>query len=143
MNAQDWNGWPNTVGKKVVLALAASSERTGVVMDTSDRSYFGSGSVANTAKISDEFRADSVSARANINGSHPLWMMLDTGSSVTVFDETVSKMLGIRFLGEGNVDGPGQGSAQKLAFANHGLHPCRRGPSRTIGFLRYNPYPCH
>jgi hypothetical protein len=151
MNAQDWNGWPNTVGKKVVLALAASSERTGVVMDTSDRNYFGSGSVANTAKISEMSSApipfqlaDSlIYIQANINGSHPLWMMLDTGSSVTVFDETVSKMLGIRFLGEGNVDGPGQGSAQKLAFANHGLHPCRRGRSRTIGFLRYNPYPWH
>jgi hypothetical protein len=57
--------------------------------------------------------------QASINGSQPLWMMLDTGSSVTVFDESVSKMLGIRFLVEGNVDGPGQGSSQKLAFANH------------------------
>src|SRR5260370_17055494 len=57
--------------------------------------------------------------QASINGSMPLWMMLDTGASVTVFDESVSKMLGIRFPGEGNVDGPGQGSTQKWAFANH------------------------
>src|SRR5260370_26093818 len=53
------------------------------------------------------------------NGSQPLWMMLDTGSSVTVFDEPVSKTLGIRFLGEGNAYVPGQGSSQKLAFASH------------------------
>ena len=127
MNAQDGNGWPNMVGKKVVLALAASNERTGVVMDTSDRNYFGRGSVASTAKISEMSSAPTpfqltdslIYIQASINGSHPLWMMLDTGSSVTVFDETVSKMLGIPFLDEGNVDGPGQGSVQKLAFANH------------------------
>jgi hypothetical protein len=127
MNVQDGNGWPNMVGKKVVLALAASNERTGVVMDTADWNYFGRGSVASTAKISKMSSApipfqltDSlIYIQASINGSHPLWMMLDTGSSVTVFDETVSKMLGIPFLDEGNVDGPGQGSVQKLAFASH------------------------
>jgi hypothetical protein len=127
MNGQGGNGWPNMVGKKVVLALAASNERTGVVMDTSDRNYFGRGSVASTAKISEMSSAPTpfqltdslIYIQASINGSHPLWMMLDTGSSVTVFDETVSKMLGIPFLDEGNVDGPGQGSVQKLAFANH------------------------
>jgi hypothetical protein len=57
--------------------------------------------------------------QASLNGSQPLWMMLDTGSSVTVFDEPVSKTLGIRFLGEGNAYGPGQGSSQKLTFASH------------------------
>ena len=57
--------------------------------------------------------------QASLNGSQPLWMMLDTGSSVTVFDEPVSKTLGIRFPGEGNAYGPGQGSSQKLAFASH------------------------
>jgi len=57
--------------------------------------------------------------QASLNGSQPLWMILDTGSSVTVFDESVSKTLGLRFNGERNVYGPGQGSAQKLAFASH------------------------
>jgi hypothetical protein len=57
--------------------------------------------------------------QASLNGSQPLWMMLDTGSSVTVFDESVSKTLGLQFPGEGNAYGPGQGSAQKLAFASH------------------------
>jgi hypothetical protein len=127
MNAQAATVWPKMAGKQVVLALAASNERTAVVMDTSNGDSFRRGSVASTAKISElssapiPFQlADSlIYIQASINGSHLLWMMLDTGSSVTVFDETVSKMLGIRFLGEGNVDGPGQGSVEKLAFANH------------------------
>ena len=129
MSAEDGIGWPNMVGKNVVSALAASSERLGVVTDTSDRNDFGRGSVASTsaARVSEMNSApipfqltDSlIYIQASVNRSHLLWMMLDTGSSVTVFDETVSKMLGIRFLGQGNVDGPGQGSAQKLTFANH------------------------
>jgi len=57
--------------------------------------------------------------QASLNGSQPLWMILDTGSSVTVFDESVSKTLGLRFNDERNVYGPGPGSAQKLAFASH------------------------
>jgi hypothetical protein len=127
MSAQDGIGWPNMVGKNVVSALAASSERLGVVTDTIDRNDFGRRSVASTARVSEISSApipfqltDSlIYIQASVNRSHLLWMMLDTGSSVTVFDETVSKMLGIRFLGQGNVDGPGQGSAQKLSFANH------------------------
>ena len=129
MSAQDGIGWPNMVGKNVVSALAASSDRLGVVTHTSDRNDFGRGSVASTsaagasemssAPIPFQLADSLIYIQASVNGSHPLWMMLDTGSSVTVFDETVSKMLGIRFLGQGNVDGPGQGSAQKLTFANH------------------------
>ncbi len=126
INVQDRNGWPNRVGTKVVLALA-SSERTRVAMDTSDRSSFVRGPVASTAKISEmdsgpiPFQlADSlIYIQASLNGSQPLWMMLDTSSSVTVFDESVSKTLGVPFLGEGNAYGPGEGSAQKLAFASH------------------------
>src|SRR5260370_40929586 len=38
MSAQDGIGWPNMVGKNVVSALAASSERLGVVTDTDRKS---------------------------------------------------------------------------------------------------------
>jgi Aspartyl protease len=125
-NAQDGNGWTNMDGTKVVLALA-SSERTGIAIDTNDSSSFRRGPVASTAKISEmdsapiPFQlADSlIYIQASINGSHPLWMMLDTGSSVTVFDESVLRMLGIRSFGQANVDGPGQGSTQTWAFAKH------------------------
>ncbi len=125
-NAQDGNGWTNMDGTKVVLALA-SGERTGIAIDTNDSSSFRRGPVASTAKISEmdsapiPFQlADSlIYIQASINGSHPLWMMLDTGSSVTVFDESVLRMLGIRSFGQANVDGPGQGSTQTWAFAKH------------------------
>src|SRR5260370_8511454 len=114
MSEEDGIGWPNMVGENVVLALAAWSERLGVVTDTSDRNDFGRGSVASTstARVSEMSSApipfqltDSlIYIQASVNRSHLLWMMLDTGSSVTVFAETVSKMLGIRFLGQRNIN---------------------------------------
>lgn len=64
--------------------------------------------------------ADSlIYVQASLNGSQPLWVILDTGSSFTVIDESVLMLLGVQFLGEGNAYGPGQGSAQKFAFASH------------------------
>ena len=150
INAQSANGWPVVTGKKVVLALAAASERPEALIDANNSKCLGGGSQTITSEAqlqihiaSDHSAAseviphshsisDTISApiyfqladsliyiQASLNGSQPLWMMLDTGSSVTVFDEPVSRTLGIRFLGEGNAYGPGQGSAQKLAFANH------------------------
>lgn len=57
--------------------------------------------------------------QASLNGSSPLWVILDTGSSYTVIDASVSKMLGLDLLGEGVAYGPGQGATQKFAFAGH------------------------
>lgn len=57
--------------------------------------------------------------QASLNGSSPLSVILDTGSSYTVIDESVSKMLGLDFRGEGTAYGPGQGSKQEFAFAGH------------------------
>ena len=132
ISAQNTNGRP--VGtSNVVLALPASG-RTEARLGTNSRMCLANGSGPITseaiphshslldtgaAPIHFELADSLIFMQASINGSHPLWMMLDTGSSVTVFDESVSKMLGIRFLVEGNVDGPGQGSSQKLAFASH------------------------
>ena len=150
INAQNANGWQVVTGKKVVLALAAASERPEAMIDANNSKCSGDGSqtipseaqlqiniasdhspasegILHSHSISDTISApiyfqlaDSlIYMQASLNGSQPLWMMLDTGSSVTVFDEPVSKTLGIRFLGEGNAYGPGQGSSQKLAFASH------------------------
>src|SRR5258708_27504125 len=80
---------------------------------------FRSVSDASSAPIHFQLADSLIYMHASLNGSRPLWMMLDTGSSVTVFDESVSKTPGLRFLGEGNAYGPGQGSAQKLTFASH------------------------
>lgn len=57
--------------------------------------------------------------QASLNGSSPLWVILDTGSSYTVIDAAVSKMLGLDFRGEGIAYGPGQGSAQEFTFVGH------------------------
>jgi Aspartyl protease len=132
IGAQNTNDRP--IGThNVVLALPASAG-TEALVDTKSSECFANGSSPITSEamphshaLSDaesmaihfELADSLIFMQASINGSHPLWMMLDTGSSVTVFDESVSKMLGIRFLVGGNVDGPGQGSSQKLAFANH------------------------
>ena len=96
--------------RQLAVRVFGGAETTGAVHSASD---------AGSAPIHFELADSLIYMQASINGSMPLWMMLDTGASVTVFDESVSKMLGIRFLGEGNVDGPGQGSTQKWAYANH------------------------
>lgn len=57
--------------------------------------------------------------QASLNGSSPLWVILDTGSSYTVIDASVSKMLSLDFQREGIAYGPGQGSTQAFAFAAH------------------------
>ena len=57
--------------------------------------------------------------QASLNGSSPLWVILDTGSSYTVIDASVSKMLGLDFRGGGIAYGPGQGSTQEFTFADH------------------------
>jgi hypothetical protein len=132
ISSQHANSWPVVISN-VVSALPASGS-TEAEIDTNSRKCLANGSWPITSEamphshsLSDtgaspihfELADSLIYMQASINGSHPLWMMLDTGSSVTVFDETVSKMLGIQFLERGNVYGPGQGSAQKLAFADH------------------------
>jgi hypothetical protein len=146
INAQSANGRPIVTRKEAVLALPHGSGTTEALIDAngskcsetitsepnmqihiaSDHSgasetFPRSHSISNTISAPIYFQlADSlIYMQASLNGSPPLWMMLDTGSSVTVFDEPVSKTLGMRFLGEGDAYGPGQGSAQKLAFTNH------------------------
>jgi hypothetical protein len=74
---------------------------------------------ASSAPIHFQLADGLIYVQAGLNGSMPLWMMLDTGSSVTVFDESISRTLGVLFVGEGNAYGPGQGSAQMLKFASH------------------------
>lgn len=149
INAQDANGWPVLIRKKVVLAVPPGSGKTQALtgMSISERldsrapavtsevlaqckrsldSFAAANAIVALQSISDSTAAihfqltdNLIYMQASLNGSQPLWMMLDTGSSVTVFDESVSKNLGIRFPGKGNAYGPGQGSAQKLAFASH------------------------
>ncbi len=98
------------VQHEVTLRAFGGAEATGAPHSASD---------ASCAPIHFQLAGGLIYLQAGLNGSMPLWMMLDTGSSVTVFDESVSRTLGILFIGEGNAYGPGQGSAQMLKFASH------------------------
>jgi hypothetical protein len=112
-----------------LLPFSVRAEETSEVLaqcDTSLHSLAAANAIAALHSTSDSSTpihfqlADSlIYIQASLNGSPPLWVILDTGSSFTVIDESVLKMLGLQFLGEGNAYGPGQGSAQKFAFANH------------------------
>jgi hypothetical protein len=125
--AQRRNGRPTVIGKEVVSALPADHESSGSVLQASDRNRLVSTPVmsaerpsgANSMPISFQLEDSLIYVQASLNGSAPLWMMLDTGSSLTVFDESVSRTLGAQLVGEGNAYGPGQGSAQKLSYSKH------------------------
>jgi Aspartyl protease len=114
---------PECLGDSSKRIMAEAKAQTQVASQYSADSQVipFSGSIGDVRSTSIHFQlTDSlIFMQASLNGSQPLWMILDTGSSVTVFDESVSKTLGLRFNGEGNVYGPGQGAAQRLAFASH------------------------
>ena len=80
---------------------------------------FDSISGGSSASIDFQLSDGLIYMQVSLNGSKPLWMMLDSGSSISVFDQSVSNALGLTLHGEENAYGPGQGSTQKLAFANH------------------------
>ncbi len=101
------------------LALLPSSARAHCSAATHATPALHSISDSSSASIDIQLADGLIYLQARLNGSKPLWMMLDTGSSVTVFDESVSKALGLRIHSEGNAYGPGQGSSQRLAFASH------------------------
>src|SRR5258708_39353494 len=81
--------------RELAVRVFGGAETTGALPSASD---------AGSAPIPFDPADSLIYMQASINGSMPLWMILDTGATVTGLDESVSKMLGIRFLGEGNVD---------------------------------------
>lgn len=108
-------------GSQTIASVASLHTRVTSHQSAISQAIPQSGSIWDSSPASIHFQlAESlIYMQASLNGSQPLWMMLDTGSSLTVFDQSVAKTLGLRSLGEGIVYGPGQGSAQKLAFASH------------------------
>src|SRR5258705_1516015 len=68
----------------------------------------------------------SSSYRVRVNGSEPLWFVLDTGAPGTVLDASRAKMLGIKVSGGGDIEGTGEssaaaGMAKDVAFSLKGL----------------------
>ena len=121
---------------KVFLALPAGSAKAEAVIDANMDKCSGDASQAIAFEANVKTQGASqhsavspsihfqlanslIYMQASLNGSPPLWVILDTGSSFTVIDESVLKMLGLEAVGEGDAYGPGEGSTQKFAFANH------------------------
>lgn len=121
---------------KVFCALPAGSTKPETLMDANKDERSGKTSQASAFETNMEARVapqgSAVSPpihfqlangliymQASLNGSQPLWLILDTGSSFTAIDESVLKTLGLQVAGEGDVYGPGQGVRQKISFANH------------------------
>src|SRR5258706_961846 len=70
--------------RELAVRVFGGAETTGALHSASD---------AGSALIHFELADSLIYMQASINGSMPLWMMLDTDPSVTVFDESVSKTL--------------------------------------------------
>lgn len=73
-----------------------------------------------------ELSSNVIFLQARVNGSEPLWFILDTGASVTVLDSSRAKMLGIKVSGGGDVEGAGEsaaaaGMARDVSFSLPGL----------------------
>jgi hypothetical protein len=56
--------------------------------------------------------------QVRINGSQPLWFILDTGASACVVDQGLAKQLNLRMEGQGKVAGVGAGT-QNITFAKN------------------------
>ncbi|HEV8368787.1 MAG TPA: aspartyl protease family protein [Pyrinomonadaceae bacterium] len=53
-----------------------------------------------------------------VNGSRPLWFILDTGANTAVLDETIAQELGIKAEGGGETQGVGSNSVQMKFLKN-------------------------
>src|SRR5882762_2399438 len=70
---------------------------------------FASGNSA--LRIPFELTSNVIFLQVRLNGSEPLWFVLDTGAPGTVLDTSRAKMLGIKVSGGGDVEGTGENSA--------------------------------
>ncbi len=86
--------------------------------------HFTSGNSA--LAIPFELSSNVIFLQLRVNGSEPLWFVLDTGASGTVLDASRAKMLGIKVSGGGDVEGTGEnsaaaGMAKDVSFSLKGL----------------------
>src|SRR6266852_8083667 len=73
-----------------------------------------------------EVSSNVIFLQMRVNGSAPLWFVLDTGAPGTVLDANRDKMLGIKVSGGGDVEGAGEnavaaGMAKDVSFSLKGL----------------------
>src|SRR5437016_8843235 len=70
---------------------------------------FASGNSA--LRIPFELTSNVIFLQVRVNGSEPLWFVLDTGAAGTVLDASRAKMLGLKVSGGGNIEGAGENTA--------------------------------
>ena len=63
-----------------------------------------------------ELNANHIYLRATINGSKPLWFLLDTGAEMSVVDSSVASSVGLTSTGSATARGSGEGT-MKAGFA--------------------------
>src|SRR6266851_3403061 len=86
--------------------------------------HFASGNSA--LGIPFELASNVIFLQVRVNGSEPVWFVLDTGAPGTVLDASRAKMLGIKVSGGGDVEGTGEntaaaGMAKDVSFSLKGL----------------------
>lgn len=59
-----------------------------------------------------ELNANHIYLRATINGSKPLWFLLDTGAEMSVVDSTVAAAVGLTSTGSATARGSGEGTME-------------------------------
>jgi hypothetical protein len=77
-------------------------------------------------RIPFELSSNVIFLHVRVNGSEPLWCILDTGAAGTLLDTTRAKLLGIRVSGGGKVEGVGEtsvaaGMAKSVSFSLPGV----------------------
>lgn len=77
-------------------------------------------------RIPFELASNVIFLQVRVNGSEPFWFILDTGASATILDTSRAKSLGIKFKGDGRVEGAGEsstaaGSAKNVSFGLPGV----------------------
>jgi hypothetical protein len=85
---------------------------------------FASG--ASALPIPFQLASNVIFLQVRVNGSEPLWFILDTGAAGTLLDITRAKALGIKVSGGGNVEGVGEtsvaaGMAKNVSFGLPGV----------------------
>ena len=86
------------------------------------------GFVAGTSalRIPFELSSNVIFLHVRVNGSEPLWFILDTGAAGTLLDTNRAKTLGIKVSGGGDVEGVGEtsvaaGMAKNVSFSLPGV----------------------
>lgn len=99
-------------GCLLVILFSASSRAQ---QDSVSNFRFDSGQSA--VKIPFELYNKLIFIRTRVNGSPPLWFLLDSGAEISVIKESSARTLGLEFEGKGNISAAG-GSVDFLNVKN-------------------------